>query len=166
MFELLNSYNHKGSFDFTPNNDLKVKCEDANIPVDCCGVYIVNGCFESQEVILYIGSSGHIENSTPKPRDGGLRRRIYGKQKDSGKLVSRCMLWPDLMNRQHISKLKVSWYNTEMDNPLVVEYCLILEHIVRYKRLPAWNNELKLDARLKGELEKFIIENKIEILKV
>ncbi|WP_418697298.1 hypothetical protein [Bacteroides sp.] len=166
MFRLLETYSHKGSFYFASDDNLRVKCKDADVPDNCCGVYIVSGYFGDKEIILYIGSSGHIEDGKPKPRNGGLRRRIYGKQKDSGKLVQRSLLWSDLMDRQHINKLKISWYNTELDNPLVVEYCLILEYVVRHKRLPAWNNELKLDGRLKEELEGFIIRNDIEILKV
>lgn len=166
MFKLLETYNHKGSFNFASNDNLRTKSKYADVPDNCCGVYVVSGYFGDKEIIFYIGSSGHIEDGKLKPRVGGLRRRIYGKQKDSGKLVPRSVLWPDLMDRQHISKLKISWYNTETDNPLIVEYCLISEYVVRYKRLPAWNNELKLDGRLKDELEDFIIRNNIEILKV
>ena len=55
---------------------------------------------------------------------------------------------------------------TQDDNPLIVEYCLILEYLVRNKRLPAWNNELKLDSRLKNDLEIFIKDNNIEFLKI
>ena len=65
------------------------------------------------------------------------------------------------MRELSINKLRICWYN-----PLIVEYCLILEYLVRNKRLPAWNNELKLDSRLKNDLEIFIKDNNIEFLKI
>ena len=95
-------------------------------------------------------------------RQGGLERRIYGKQQK----VSRGILWPKKMRELSINKLRICWYNTGDDNPLIVEYCLILEYLVRNKRLPAWNNELKLDSRLKNDLEIFIKDNNIEFLKI
>lgn len=168
MFELLKKYKNQGAFDFSVDDNLKAKCEENSVPDGCCGVYVVYACLVGKEVPVYIGSSGHMEDNEVVPRIGGLRRRIRGKQKDvcSCKSTLRGTLWPKLMREQSISKLKVSWYDTEKDNPLLVEYCLILEYIVGYKRLPDWNNELKLNGQLKGKLEEFIAENQIEILKM
>ena len=166
MYGLLETYMYHDSFEFSPTDNLREKC---NAPNDCCGVYIVTAYFgDGKQEVVYIGSSGHIEGDELISRKGGLRRRIVGRQKDieSCKLTFRTELWPKLMTRQFISKLDISWYNTGEDNPLIVEYCLILEYIICHKRLPAWNNELKLNGQLKGELEKFITKNNIEILTV
>lgn len=169
MFELLNKYkDDKGCFYFTPDDNLKEICEKENVPDYCCGIYIVFACFDKKEVPVYIGSSGRIESDEVTPRIGGLRRRIRGKQKDidSGKSIPRGKLWPQLMKRDSIRKLKITWCNTGEDNPLIVEYCFILEYIIHHKRLPAWNNELKLDGRLKNDLEKFIKRNDIKTLEI
>lgn len=174
MFELLEKYkDDKGCFVFTPGNNLKEKCiasfPHSDVYIDCCGVYIVYGYKGDKKEVVYIGSSGHMdEENKPVPRKGGLRRRIYGRQKsESGEHIFRNELWTDLMSKQGINKLEIFWYTTgEVDNPLLVEYCLILEYVICYKRLPVWNNELKLDGRLKGDLEKYIESNTIEALKI
>lgn len=168
MFELLKKYKNQGAFDFLVDDNLKAKCEENSVPDGCCGIYVVYACLVGKEVPVYIGSSGHMEGDEIIPRIGGLRRRIRGKQKDvySREDIPRGELWPKLMRKQSINNLKVVWSNTERDNPLIVEYCLLLEFVIRYKRFPAWNNELKLDGRLKGDLERFIESNNIEILKV
>lgn len=174
MFELLEKYkDNKGCFVFTPGNNLKEKCiasfPHSDVYIDCCGVYIVYGYKGDKKEVVYIGSSGHMdEKNEPVPRKGGLRRRIYGRQKsESGEHIFRNELWAGRMAKQGMTKLEISWYNTgKVDNPLLVEYCLILEYVIRYKRLPAWNNELKLDSKSKGDLEDFINHNNIEVLKI
>ena len=161
MFDLSKIY-VGGSFYFSSSDNLKTKCKEAKVPNDCCGVYIVYACCEDEESIVYIGSSGHMKDGRLVHRQGGLERRIYGKQQK----ISRGILWPKKMRELSINKLRICWYNTGDDNPLIVEYCLILEYLVRNKRLPAWNNELKLDSRLKNDLEIFIKDNNIEFLKI
>ena len=45
MFDLLNRYNKQGCLKFTIDDNLNRECEKAQIPDDCCGVYIVYGYF-------------------------------------------------------------------------------------------------------------------------
>lgn len=40
MFDLLNRYNKQGCLKFAIDDNLNRKCEKAQIPDDCCGVYI------------------------------------------------------------------------------------------------------------------------------
>ncbi|MCQ4810799.1 hypothetical protein NE571_12260 [Bacteroides sp. SL.2.06] len=166
MFDLLKMYEN-GAFYFKPGEDLKTKCMDSQIPKECCGVYIVYGFYGNEKKVMYIGSSGHLdENNKPKPRKGGLKRRIYGKQKnESGKLVYRNKLWPDLMGTS-ITKLEICWYNTGDDNPLNVEFLLLLEYIILYRKFPIWNKEIKLDKRLNVDLENFMKEKNISFFKM
>ena len=70
------------------------------------------------------------------------------------------------MRALSIFELEICWYNTENDNSLLVEYCLILESVIQNKRLPLWNSELKLSRELKGEFEDFVNNNNIECLKI
>ena len=146
MFDLLNRYNKQGCLKFTIDDNLNRECEKAQIP----------------DVPVYIGSSGHIENGKTVHRKGGLKRRIIGKQQRT----PRWKLWPEKMRALSICELEICWYNTENDNPLLVEYCLILESVIQNKRLPLWNSELKLSRELKGEFEDFVNNNNIECLKI
>lgn len=164
MFEFLKDYKG-GSFYFTPGDDLKIKCKE-NVSIDVrCGVYIVYGYNGEKEEVVYIGSSGHVDKENQLiSRIGGLRRRIYGKQKSiSGKYLVRNILWPQLMGNS-INKLKIVWYNTKEDNPLLVEYCLILQFLIQYHKFPLWNNELKISSRSKESLDTFISDNVVEFL--
>lgn len=159
MFEILNNYKYQGSFDFGPLDNLKKQC---NAPPDCCGIYIVYACLADRETVIYIGSSGHIKDGKAMQRKGGLGRRIVGKQQNT----PRGKLWPEKMREMSIDRLKVYWCNTEEDNPLLVEYCLLLEFVIQNKRFPLWNNELKLNRILKNEFEEFVRKYNIESLKV
>lgn len=164
MFEFLKKY-EGGSFYFTLGDDLRIQCKE-NVSVDvCCGVYIVYGYDGEKEEVVYIGSSGHVdEDNKLIPRKGGLRRRIYGRQNSkSGEPLFRNILWPQLMGNS-INKLKIVWYNTEGDNPLLVEYCLILQFLIQYHKFPLWNNELKISSRSKESLDSFISDNVVEFL--
>ncbi|WP_196052918.1 hypothetical protein [Bacteroides clarus] len=170
MFEFIKKYSN-GSFSFGIEDNLKAKCMEIQYEnIDkCCGVYIVYGYPKDKgdKEIVYIGSSGHFEDNRPIPRKGGLRRRLYGRQKDdlSGELVFRSILWPRLMQRDSIHKLEICWYDTGKEhNPLIVEFCLILTYIICRKRLPVWNNELKLDGRSKNDFEQFVKEQNITSL--
>lgn len=162
MFDLLNCYNKQGCLKFTVDDNLNRECEKAQIPNDCCGVYIVYGYFKGMKIPVYIGSSGHIENGKTVHRKGGLKRRIIGRQQKT----PRWKLWPEKMRALSICELEICWYNTENDNPLLVEYCLILESVIKNKRLPLWNSELKLSRKLKGEFEDFVNKKNIECLKI
>lgn len=168
MFDVLKKYDTNGVIEFDVNDCLTKKCRNAGIPKHCSGIYIVHALSDGREEIVYIGSSGNITNGQKAKQAGRLGKRIIGKQRDlvSGKLLRRNILWPQLMEQQSIEHLKVSWYSTDTDNSLIVEYCLLLEFVIRHKRLPDWNNELKLNGQLKGKLEEFIAENQIEILKM
>lgn len=152
MLDFLNEYK-KGNFEFDRTNSLRKVC---NAPTGCCGVYIVYACYENgKEEIVYIGSSGRMNEGKVLPRIGGLYRRIVGKQDG----VPRGKLWPERMQSLSVEKIKVYWYDTgEKDNPLFVEYCLILKFIIEYKRLPLWNNELKISMELKEDLNKFMMD--------
>ena len=57
MFDLLNCYNKQGCLKFTVDDNLNRECEKAQIPNDCCGVYIVYGYFKGMKIPVYIGSS-------------------------------------------------------------------------------------------------------------
>ena len=115
MFDLLNRYNKQGCLKFTIDDNLNRECEKAQIPDDCCGVYIVYGYFKGTKVPVYIGSSGHIENGKTVHRKGGLKRRIIGKQQKT----PRWKLWPEKMRALSIFELEICWYNTENDLSLI-----------------------------------------------
>ena len=107
MFDLLNRYNKQGCLKFTIDDNLNKECEKAQIPDDCCGVYIVYGYFKGTKVPVYIGSSGHIENGKTVHRKGGLKRRIIGKQQKT----PRWKLWPEKMRALSIFELEICWSN-------------------------------------------------------
>ena len=51
-------------------------------------------------------------------------------------------------------------------SPLNVEFLLLLEYIILYRKFPIWNKEIKLDKRLNVDLENFMKEKNISFFKM
>lgn len=150
MFDFLKKYEVNGSFAFDEHKKMRTEC---NVPkISACGVYII----KIEGRIYYIGCSGESN----KPREDGLYGRIV-----RGKRFNKRTLGL-VVKEEHLNNLEIEWYITNADKVELVEYCLLLEFVLRNKRLPEWNNELKLKQNLKIEFENFVIENNINFLKI
>lgn len=144
MFGNLHQYTNKNQFYFALNDSLAEVC---NAPSDKSGVYIVSVISKDSENIIYIGSSGKIQQNgslkTRKAGLGGLKDRIInGKQ--FGKIPRR-ISWNTQMKKQAIEKLVIRWWVTFDDKnrhiPAYVEAVLIQEYFDINGMLPVWNNE-------------------------
>jgi hypothetical protein len=136
----LDKYKVNGRFSFKQGEILKDVC---NAPRDGSGVYIVYISLTKEKEIVYIGSSGKIQNDgSMKTRKNGLYDRIVnGKQFSNVRYIS----WPIKMAKDSIQSLDVCWYITYTDDigdiPAYVEAVLIQRFYGLHQRLPRWNNE-------------------------
>ena len=138
MFEILQKYQHRGSFKFRRFDDLKEVC---NAPTDKSGVYMVWTEIGAKRYLLCIGRSGKMVNDVIEHRKAGLGgkkdRLMNGHQ--FGK-IARKRSWPMIMEKQGIAELDVYWYDTGHDDPVVVEHALLAEFQDNYGQLPPWNS--------------------------
>lgn len=144
MINNLDKYLHKSYFYLTLKDSLVEVC---NAPTDKSGIYIVSAITDNIEEIIYIGSSGKVQQDgtlkTRKAGFGGLKDRIVNGNQ-FGKIPRR-ISWHAEMERQGFNILVVRWwvtFNEKYKNiPACVEGNLIQEYFDKYGRLPAWNNE-------------------------
>lgn len=142
LFDELRKYNNTGHFFFKAENDLGQIC---NAPKDKSGVYLVYALKSGDKELIYIGSSGQVQNDgTIKHRKGGLWGRIV-KGQQFGK-VQRKISWPSKMREENIEALDIYWYDTfnseTKDIPVYTEALLMQRFFEMNKRLPRWNKEL------------------------
>ena len=144
MFDkLLKQYKVKGYFTFKPKESLEVKC---NAPTDQNGIYLIYKIVNSQEVLIYIGSSGQIKDGTLKTRQsglGGMKDRIVNGYHPKFGKIKRKKVFPNQMIIENISELKIYWWvthgNENNDIPTEVERTLKGLYFNKYGCLPAWH---------------------------
>jgi len=142
MFDELRKYNNNDHFFFKAHDKLEKVC---NAPKNRSGIYVVYELKNGKIELVYIGSSGKIQNNgTIKHRKGGLFDRIVNGQQ-FGK-IPRKVSWPKKMRDEKIEALDIYWYDTFnqviMDIPACIEAILIQRFFEINRRLPKWNNEL------------------------
>lgn len=140
MFDELDKYKSNGHFFFNAGIDLGSVC---NAPKDGIGVYLVYALKDGYIELVYIGSSGKIQqNGRKKLRKGGIYDRLVnGKQFDKPRRQS----WREKLLKEGIEALDVYWYQTFDENnsdiPATIEGLILQRHFDVYGRLPKWNKE-------------------------
>lgn len=140
MFEILEKYTHKGHFNFSLTDRLISVC---NAPNDRSGIYLVWDSTDKDNLeLLYVGRSGKKKDGIIVHRKAGLGgmkdRLVNGHQFGT---LPRKKIWPLVMEQSGIKTLSISWYDTEEDDPVMVER-KILEEIIRLtSSMPKWNNQ-------------------------
>lgn len=137
MFDLLNKYSNKGSFEFKSTDSLSNIC---NAPTHKSGVYIVVAYRGDNKELIYIGRSGKKVDGVIVHRKaglGGIKDRIVNGHQ-FGK-VARKNSWPIEMKLNKVDYLLVYWYDTEEDNPVDIEHYLLREFENETGHLPTWN---------------------------
>lgn len=144
MFENdLQKYKIKGSFTFKVHESLQEKC---NAPTDCSGVYLIYKITDSEEKLIYIGSSGQkIDGKlkTRKSRLGGMKDRIVNGYHPKFGKVQRKKVFPAQMKIENIPELKICWWVTydkeNFDFPTDVETILREKYFSKYGSLFDWH---------------------------
>ena len=140
MFDELENYEINGHFFFNSDDSLTDVC---NASKDKSGVYIIYALAQGKVDLIYIGSSGKMQNTgTIKHRKGGLYDRIVnGKQFEKPRKNS----WPEKMKEQQIEALDIYWYvtftNKVKEIPAYIEALLIQKFFDIHGCLPRWNKE-------------------------
>jgi hypothetical protein len=140
MFDELEKYESNGHFFFSVGDELGQVC---NAPKNGMGVYIVFALKDGKIELIYIGSSGKVQqNGSAKIRKGGIYDRLVnGKQFDK----PRKMSWKEKLLAEEIEALDIYWYNTFDENnsdiPATIEGLIIQRHFDIYGTLPKWNKE-------------------------
>ena len=141
MFDELKKYRNNNHFFVKPDSNLEKVC---NAPKSGSGIYLVYELRQGRINLVYIGSSGKVQNNGKiKHRIGGLCDRIVNGHQ-FGK-IPRKNSWIQKMIDEKIEGLDVYWYETFnkelMDIPSFVEAILIQRFFEIHLRLPDWNNE-------------------------
>ncbi len=140
MYDELEDYNSKDHFFFTDNTDLEKVC---NAPKNGIGVYLVYALKNGRIQLVYIGSSGKIQqNGKKKPGSQGLwEELVNGKQFGSSRKIS----WKEKLLSEKIEALDVYWYVTFNKNfkdlPAMAEALVMQRYYDMNECLPLWNEE-------------------------
>jgi len=138
MFSDLDKYENRDHFFFDRDKPLEQVC---NAPKDISGVYVVYELARGKIRLVYIGSSGKMQNDgRMKHRQGGLYDRLVNGKQFGG---PRKKSWDEKLVKEGIDALDVYWYDTFSENeiPATVEGMLIQRFYEAYGTLPKWNNE-------------------------
>jgi hypothetical protein len=140
MFDELEKYESNGHFFFSVKDELGQVC---NAPKNGLGVYLVYALNKGKNELIYVGSSGKVQqNGKAKVRKGGIRDRIVnGKQFKKPRKVC----WKEKLTTEKFEALDVYWYITfdqsNSDIPATVEGHIIQRYLSVFGRLPRWNKE-------------------------
>ncbi len=137
MFDELKKYKHHDHFFFSSEKELATVC---NAPKDKSGVYIVFELKNGSVELVYIGSSGKIQNTGEiDHRNGALYDKIV-REHQFGKRP-----WKQKLIDEKIDALDVYWYDTtsseNMDIPVSVETAIKQRFFEVHGYLPRWNEE-------------------------
>lgn len=142
MFDELSKYKNKNHFFFSERDKLEDVC---NAPKNKSGIYIVYELKNGKIELVYIGSSGKVQNNgnINHRKDGLFDRIVNGHQ--FGK-VPRKKSWLQKLTAEKIEALDVYWYDTfndtHRDIPVFVEATIIQKFFDINGCLPRWNKEL------------------------
>ena len=135
MFNSLKKYS-SDNFIFDKNQPLKEVC---NAPKNKSGIYLIYAIKQNNSTLVYIGSSGKIQNNGKiKHRNGGLYDRLVnGKQ--FGK--RRNLSFVEKLIDENIDALNIYWYDTlsQKDIPATIEGLVIQNYFDANGCLPRWN---------------------------
>ena len=134
MFNSLKKYS-SDNFIFDKNQPLKEVC---NAPKNKSGIYLIYAIKQNNSTLVYIGSSGKIQNNGKiKHRNGGLYDRLVnGKQ--FGK--RRNLSFVEKLIDENIDALNIYWYDTlsQKDIPATIEGLVIQKYFDANGCLPRW----------------------------
>jgi len=141
MFDELTKYKNNNHFFFTAKEELENVC---NAPKNKSGIYIVYELKNGRIELIYIGSSGKVQNNGKiKHRNGGLYDRIVNGHQ-FGK-IPRKKSWKQKLIDEKIEALDIYWYDTinseTKDIPAFVEATIMQRFFETYGHLPRWNKE-------------------------
>lgn len=139
MFDELSKYHKCDHFFFTPDSELEKVC---NAPLDSCGVYLVYELKEGRVNLVYVGSTGKVQNDgSIKYPVGGMYYCLVNEKQFGGK--PRRESWKLKMQKEKIEALDVYWYETVNDEvydiPSYVEATILQRFLEFNGRLPKWN---------------------------
>lgn len=140
MFDELEKYDSNGHFFFGVEDDLGKVCD---APKNGLGIYMVYALKNGKIELIYIGSSGKIQQNGNKKirKDGMYDRLVNGKQFDKPRKTS----WKEKLIAERIEALDVYWYETfddkHSDIPATMEGLIMQKHFDIYGKLPKWNKE-------------------------
>jgi hypothetical protein len=142
MFDELKKYKNKDHFFFTSEEELNDVC---NASKNSSGIYLVYELKNGKIELVYIGSSGKVQNDGQiKHREGGMYDRIVNGHQ-FGK-IPRKESWKQKLIDENIDALDVYWYETVnkevFDIPVFVESQILQKYLEVYGHLPKWNNEV------------------------
>ena len=141
MFDELKKYKNNNHFFVKPDSNLEKVC---NAPKTGSGIYLVYELKRGKINLVYIGSSGKVQNNGKiKQGIGGLYDQIVNGHQFGE--IPRKISWIQKLNVEKIDGLDVYWYETFtkdiIDIPAFVEAILIQRFYEVNLRLPDWNNE-------------------------
>ena len=141
MFDELKKYKTNDHFFVMKNSSLEKVC---NAPKTSSGIYLVFALKKGKIDLVYVGSSGKIQNDgSIKHREGGLYDRIVNGHQ-FGK-IPRKVSWLNKINEEDMDGLDVYWYDTinnkTKDIPAFVEAVIIQRNYDINRKLPDWNIE-------------------------
>lgn len=70
---------------------------------------------------------------------GGIKDRVVNGHQ-FGK-VPRKQSWPEQMKLHSIDCLCIYWFDTQYDDPVMIEHQLLAEYEEQNKELPVWNKQ-------------------------
>jgi hypothetical protein len=139
MFDELTKYKNNNHFFFSSDQNLSNVC---NAPKNASGIYLVYELKNGKIDLVYIGSSGKVQNDGQiKHRDGGMYDRIVNGHQFGG--IPRKKSWKQKLIDENIDTLDVYWYETVnkdvFDIPTFAESQILQKYFEIYRSLPRWN---------------------------
>jgi hypothetical protein len=134
MFDELKKYKTNGHFFLKPEGNLESVC---NAPKNTNGIYIIYELKRGHINLVFIGSSGMLQNN------GTLKK--YSSLFESINNEAQQMSWIKRMKQEKTDALDIYWYETFnqkiKDVPSFIKALLLKIHIDIYGQLPSWNPE-------------------------
>ena len=138
MFKELEKYKNNDHFFFDNTESLSKVC---NAPKTKSGIYTVLELKDGRINLVYIGSSGKMQNNgkIKHRKDGLFDRIVNGKQFGKPRRTS----WAEKLVIEKIDALDIYWYDTfsKGDIPATIEGKIIQKVFEDYECLPKWNKE-------------------------
>lgn len=139
MFDL-EIYENNGHFFYSEEDELESVCNASKSGI---GVYLVYALKNGKVELVYVGSSGKVDQKgNIRIRNGGMYDRLVnGKQFDKPRKTS----WKEKLKSEKIEALDVYWYETFDNNyrdiPSTIEGVVIQDYFQINGELPRWNKE-------------------------